>query len=410
MALFFVNNSLTANNDSSIILNKKGEVKKMYRAMKIRLLPTAEQEVLFRKSAGAARWAYNYFLSENQRVYKETGKSALEGTIRKYINNVLKKTTHRWLGEVSSNVMKQAVKDANGALLRFFKGLSNYPKYKSRHKNGFSFYVNYETLKRISGGFQGEKLGKVKTAYPLPKIKGKYSNPRISYDGRNWFLSVGYEVKPEKVELTGASIGIDLGVKELAVVSTGKVYGNINKTPRVRQLKKRLKRQQRRLSRKLEDNMLKRDIWHRPVWKRPLEECQNIRRQSRLIHSTYKKLTGIRDNYLHQTTCEIVKTKPSRIVMEDLNVRGMMKNRHLSRAISEQKLHEFKRQIKYKCERYEIEFVEANRFYPSSKTCSCCGSVNHNLKLSYRIFKCPACGLKIDRDLNAAKNLANYKI
>lgn len=382
----------------------------MFRAMKIRLLPTAEQEILFKKSAGTARWAYNYFLSENQRVYQETGKIISEGAIRKHINNVLKKTTHSWLGDVSNNVMKQAVKDANEALLRFFKGLSGYPKYKSRHRSNFSFYVNYESLKRISGGFQGEKLGKVKTAYPLPKIKGKYSNPRISYDGRNWFLSVGYEVKPEKVDLTGASIGIDLGVKELAVVSTGKVYGNINKTPRVRQLKKRLRRQQRRLSRKLEGNMLKRDILQRPVWKRPLKDCRNIERQNSLIRSTHKKLTDIRNNYLHQTTCEIVKTKPSRIVMEDLNVRGMMKNRHLSRAISEQKLYEFKRQIKYKCERYEIELVEADKFYPSSKTCSRCGSIKPDLKLSDRTFKCPSCGLKIDRDLNAAKNLANYKI
>ena len=382
----------------------------MFRAMKIRLLPTAEQEVLFRKSAGTARWAYNYFLSENKRTYEETGKGISEGAIRKHINNVLKKTTHRWLDEVSSNVMKQAVKDANIALQRFFKKVSDYPKYKSRHRSKLSFYVNYESLKRISGGFQGEKLGKVKTACPLPKIKGKYSNPRIIYDGRNWFLSVGYEVATEKVELTGESIGIDLGVKELAVVSTGKVYGNINKTQRVRQLKKRMRRQQRRLSRKLEGNILKRNALQRPVWKRPLRECRNIERQSRHLRWTHKRLTDIRNNHLHQTTSEIVKTKPSRIVMEDLNVRGMMSNRHLSQAISEQKFYEFKRQIKYKCERYGIEFVEVDRFYASSKTCSHCGHVKTDLKLSDRIFRCPTCGLEVDRDLNAAKNLANYKI
>ena len=306
--------------------------------------------------------------------------------------------------------MKQAVKDAALALRRFFEGISGYPKFKSRHRSKASFYVNYESLKRLGNGFQGERLGYVKTASPLPKIKGKYSNPRISHDGKYWYLSVGYEVKPEKVELTGESIGIDLGVKQLAVVSTGKVYANINKTRQVRQLKKRLRRQQRRLSRKLEGNIVKRDSLNRPIWRRPLRECRNIERYNTIIRLTYKKLTDIRDNYLHQVTTEIVRTKPSRIVMEDLNVRGMMKNRHLSRAIAEQKFYEFKRQIRYKCERYGIEFVEVGRFYASSKTCSHCGHIKADLRLSDRIYKCDECGFRIDRDLNAAINLANYKI
>ena len=204
----------------------------MIRALKIRLLPTPKQENLFWKSAGVARWSYNYFLSENERIYKESGKSVTEGEVRKYINNVLKKTTHQWLKEVGSNVMKQAVKDAANALKRFFAG-SGYPKFKSRHKSKISFYVNYESFKRLPNGFQGEKLGYVKTSETLPKIKGHYLNPHISFDGKYWFLSVCYEVKTLEVELTGESIGIDLGVKELAVVSTGKVYPNINKTEKI---------------------------------------------------------------------------------------------------------------------------------------------------------------------------------
>ena len=389
----------------------------MYRAMRIRLIPTDEQEILFRKSAGVARWSYNYFLSENARVYqeyKENGesgnKSISEGKVRKYINNVLKKTTHKWLSEVSSNVMKQAVKDAASALKRLFKEVSGFPKYKSRHKSKISFYVNYESLKRLPNGFQGEKLGYVKTSEPLPKVKGHYSNPHISYDGKHWYLSVGYEVKLEKVELTGESIGIDLGVKDLAIVSTGKVYKNINKTPKVKKLKKRLKREQRRVSRKIEGNVESRDSKRRPTWKRPLKECKNIQRQNQKIRLIYKKLTDIRNNHLHQVTSEIVKTKPSRIVMENLNVSGMMKNRHLSKAIAEQKFYEFKRQIKYKCEQYGIEFVEVDRFYASSKTCSHCGHIKIDLKLSDRIYKCAECGTVIDRDLNAAINLANYSI
>ena len=392
----------------------------MLRGIKIRLLPTPEQEILFRKSAGTARWAYNYFLSENQRTYQETGHGIKEGEVRKYINNVLKKTTHTWLSEVSNKVMAQGVKDANIALQRFFKGISGYPKFKSRHRSKVGFYVNYESLKRRQHGFQGERLGYVKTTEPLPKIKSHYSNPHISYDGKYWYLSVCYEVQPKKVELTGESIGIDLGVKELAVVSTGKIYGNINKTHKVRQLKRRLKRQQRKVSRRIEQNIsdyqmtevISKDetlrVVRKPVWIRPLAECKNVERQQALIRRTYKRLTNIRNNYLHQTTTAIVKTKPSRIVMEDLNVHGLMKNRHLSKAIAEQKWYEFIRQIKYKCELYGIEFKQVDRFYASSKTCSHCGYVNKELKLSDRIYRCPECGLIIDRDLNAAVNLANY--
>ena len=201
-------------------------------------------------------------------------------------------------------------------------------------------------------------------------------------------MSVGYEVQAEKVELTSANIGIDLGVKVLAVLSTGKVYGNINKIRKVRQLKKRLRREQRKASRRLEGNIANRDSFQRPIWKRPLRYCRNIVRQNEKLRLIYKRLTDIRNNYLHQTTTEIVKTKPSRIVMEDLNVRGMMKNRHLSKAIAEQKFYEFKRQIKYKCEFYGIKFVEVTKFYASSKNCSHCGHVKINLKLSDRIYKC----------------------
>lgn len=406
----------------------------MFRAVKIRLLPTPEQEKLFWRSAGTARWAYNYFLSENQRIYKEflDGKSEVksvsESKVRKYINNVLKKTTHKWLSEVSSNVMKDAVKTAAKARDDFFKGKCGYPKYKSRRKSKVSFYVNYESLKRLPNGFQGEKLGYVKAVEPLPKIRGKYKRPHISFDGKNWYLSVSYEInyKPNKnlkiEELTCETIGIDLGIKDLAILSTGKVYVNINKTLRVKNLEKRLKREQRKLARKflvntknyVEKEVIGKDgkkyITRIPILKRPLIECKNIERQNKKIRSIYKKLTDIRNNYLHQTTTEIAKTKPSRIVMEKLNIRGMMKNRHLSKSIAEQKWYEFKRQMKYKCEWRGIEFVEVDRFYASSKNCSRCGHKKADLKLSDRIYKCSECGLVIDRDLNAAINLANCKI
>lgn len=386
---------------------------------KIRLKPTTEQEILFRKSAGVSRWAYNFFLGENERIYRDyinngkIGKKSIsEGDVRKYINNVLKPTTHSWLKEVGSNVMKQGVKDASLALQRYFKGFSGKPKFKSKHKDRPSFYVNYESLSRKQGGFQGEKIGFVKTSEALPKLNKneKYSNPRITFNGKYWYLSVGYEVQENTVELTDESLGIDLGVKDLAICSNGKVYKNINKTQRVKKLEKKLKREQRKLSRKIENNIQSYKSNRNPIYKRPLKECRNVQKQNRLIRNIHRKLANIRQNYLHQTTTEIVKTKPSRIVMESLNVSEMMKNKHLSKAIQQQKFYEFKRQIEYKSKLNGIEFIQVDKFYPSSKTCSCCGNIKKDLKLSDRMYKCDVCGLVIDRDYNASINLANYEV
>ncbi len=388
---------------------------------KIRLKPTSEQEILFRKSAGVARWAYNYFLSEKERVWQEylandkTGvKTVREGEVRKYINNVLKKTTHTWLKEVGSNVMKQAVKDANTAFQAYFKGISNKPCYKSKHKSKLSFYVNYESLSRKNGGFHGEKIGFVKTSEALPKLpKGQnYSNPHISFDGKYWYLTVGYEVPEITCDLTDRSIGIDLGIKDLAICSNGKTYKNINKSHKVRRLERVLKREQRILSRMLQQKISGyRTVNDQrfPVFIKPLYECRNVQKQKKTIKLLYRRLANIRNNYLHQTTTEIVKTKPSRIVMETLNGKDMMKNRHLAKSIQKQKFYEFKRQIAYKCQKYGITFIEVPTFYPSSKTCSCCGCIRKDLKLSDRIYKCKECGLVIDRDFNASLNLATYQ-
>ena len=332
---------------------------------------------------------------------------------------MLKKTTHTWLKEVSSNVMKQGVKDANEAWneawQRYFKGLSEQPKFKSKHRSTPRFYVNYESLKKTPTGFQGEKLGMVKTAEPLPNLpKGEhYSNPRISHDGKYWYLSVGYEAESAKETLTEERIRIDVGVKELAVCSNGKRYANINKTKRVKQLEKKLRREQRSLARMLLQNVETYKIvkgYHVPVWKRPLRDCKNIQKQKKVIRLLYRKLANIRKNYIHHVTTEIVKAKPFRIVMETLNVKGMMKNRHLAKSIAKQNFYELIRQIEYKCERAGILFVEAGKWFPSSKKCSCCGHIKKNLKLSDRIYRCEVCGFVIDRDLNASINLANYKL
>ena len=395
----------------------------MYLTKKIRLLPTKEQEVLFWKSAGVARWSYNYFLSESYRVYQEwlednsKPKHISEMDVRKYINNVLKKTTHTWLKDVGSNVMKQGVKDANIALQNFFKHGKGYPKFKSKKRSKPSFYVNYESLKRTPNGFQGEKIGAVKTRESLPKIpkNQKYRNPRISFDGRFWYLSVGYRVEKRQVELTDDKIGIDVGLKDLAIVSNTdisytKKYRNINKGYRIKLIEKRLKRSQRKLSRKILNNIESYSKNRVPTYTRPLEDCKNIQKQKHIIQGLYRKLTNIRINYIHQVTTDIVKNKPSRVVLEDLNIKGMVKNKHLSKSVSESKLYEFRRQIEYKAELYGIEVVIADRWYPSSKTCSCCGNVKKDLKISDRVYRCNECGNVIDRDVNASINLARYQI
>lgn len=327
---------------------------------------------------------------------------------------VLKNTTHPWLKEVGSNVIKRAVRDWDEARNRFFKGLGKAPKYKSKATSKPSFYVNYETLRRVNGGFRGEKLGFVKTSQPLPKIpKGSYyKNPRISFDGKYWYLSFAYEVPAISVELTDLVIGVDLGLKTLATLSTGEFVENINKNRRVKQLEKQLRREQRHLARQLQANtkgvLTTENGSRKPIYERSLELCSNIQVTKRKIKLLYRKLSSIRLNHIHQTTSYLVKQLPKGIVIEDLNVKGMMKNKHLSKHIQDSMFYEFRRQLEYKCSQYGIELVVAERFYPSSKTCSYCGSIKFDLKLKDRVYKCDSCGLEKDRDLNAAENLAYY--
>ena len=391
----------------------------MLQGIKIALNLTNEQEQQMWKSVSVARWCYNYAITRDREHYSNYLKddtlprTLYEGQIRKELT-VLKNTTHPWLKEVGSNVIKQAVKDWNNARNRFFKGLCNAPKYKSKTTSKPSFYVNYETLKRVEGGFRGERLGFVKTTQPLPKIpKGThYMNPRISFDGKYWYLSFTYEVPDISIELTDAVIGVDLGIKTLATLSTGEFIENINKSHRVKQLEKQLRREQRHLARQLQANTTGYTTTakggRKPTYKRSLDSCSNIQSTKRKIKLLYRKLSSIRLNHTHHATSHIVKQLPKGVVIEDLNVRGMMKNKHLAKHIQNSMFYEFRRQLEYKCSEYGIQLVVADRFYPSSKACSCCGFIKSDLKLNDRVYRCNSCGLEIDRDLNAAENLANY--
>ena len=391
----------------------------MLRGMKIALELTDEQEQQMWKSVGVARWCYNYAITRAKEYYlnhledKSLPKTLSEGAIRKELN-ILKHTTHPWLKEVGSNVIKQAVKDWDEARNRFFKGLGKTPKYKSKVTSKPSFYVNYETLRRVNGGFRGEKLGLVKTRQPLPKIPkdSYYKNPRISFDGKYWYLSFSYEVPTISVKLTDLAIGVDLGLKTLATLSTGEFVENINKSRRVKQLEKQLRREQRHLARQLQANtkgyLTTANGGRKPIYKRSLDLCSNIQATKRKIQLLYRKLASIRLNHIHQTTSYLVKQLPKGIVIEDLNVQGLMKNKHLAKHIQNALFYEFRRQLEYKCLQCGIELVVAERFYPSSKMCSYCGCIKSDLKLKDRVYKCDSCGLKKDRDLNAAENLAYY--
>jgi putative transposase len=365
---------------------------------KIRLKPTKDQEQQLWKSAGTARWTYNWTLYRQQENHKQDGKFISDNDLRKEITQLKQTDDFKWLSDVSNNVAKQAVKDACDAYKKFFKGQANFPKFKSKRKSKVSFYNDTSKLKIKKNLVLIEKVGWVQTSEQLP-IGVKYTNPRITHDKKYWYISVGIEQEFEQKERSDEVIGIDLGIKELAVCSIGQRFKNINKTKEVRKTEKRLRRLQRSVSRKYEMNKRGESQF--------AKTCNIIKIEKKIQH-LHRRLKNIRDNHIHQATNAIVKTKPCKVVMEDLNVSGMMKNRHLSKVAANQKLYEFIRQMKYKCEKYGIEFMQVDRFYPSSKTCSCCGHIKKDLKLSDRVYKCE-CGLEIDRDLNASINLANYE-
>ena len=360
---------------------------------KVRLIVGDSEVQQLYRSANTARWAYNWTLRMQQMNYRFGGKFISDNVLRKHITKLKKRKKYAWLNDVSNNIVKQAVKDACLAYKRFFKGQSKFPRYKSKRRTPPSFYNDNVKLKAKHKTVLIEKVGWIKTAEQLP-MGCKYYNPRVKFDGKYWYLTVGIDVEQPKIELGHRTIGIDVGIKELAVTSDGVFYKNINKTTTVKKEEKRLKRLQRQASKK---------------YKKRTPKSSNLIKLENKIRRKHRRLANIRTNYIHQVSSEIVKTKPSRIVMEDLNISGMMKNRHLAKAVANQKLSEFKFMMMYKCEKYGIKFIEAGRWFPSSKTCHSCGLINKNLKLSDRMYHCE-CGNVCDRDLNASYNLRDYQV
>ena len=386
------------------------------RTFKVRLYPTKEQEKQMFFQAGCARHVYNWCLAFQKSRYEDENIPKKEKFIpakglSKHFTAYKNQEGNKWLKDCDCMVLVIAYTDACTSFKNFFKRPEvGYPKFKSRNRTTPSFAPNYQAVKINENTVRLPKIGEIKLARKgyipyeesemYPKIK--YVNPRVTYNGIYWSISVGLREVKEKPELNPTSLGIDLGIKDLAICSDGTVYKNINKTAHVRKLEKKLKRMQRQVSRKYEMNRQGKKY----------HKTNNIIKLEKQILKLQHRIADIRNNYRHTMTHQIVEKKPQRIVIEDLNVRGMMKNKHLSKAIGQQGFNEIKNQLTYKCDDYGIELVVADSFYPSSQSCSLCGYIRigkERLKLKDRTFICPECGHTMDRDLNASINLAQYQ-
>jgi len=383
----------------------------MIRTVKVMLCPNNKQKSKLLANAGVSRFIYNWALNYQQINYEIGNDFMSDNDLRKVLTSLKSTDKLKWLSNYSNNTAKQAVKDACDAYKKFFKGLSKYPKFKSKRKSKPSFYVDTSKIQFTETHVKLEKIAdstrknrakanwiRLSEHNRIP-LNCRYSNPRVTFDGLNWWISVGIEYEEISEQPVNDGIGIDIGIKDLAICSDKAVYKNINKSKKVKKLKKKKRRLQRRVSRKYLKNKKGCSYY----------KTSNIIKSEKELLKLNHRLTDIRHNYLHQVTSEIVNRKPKFIVLEDLNVKGMMKNRHLAKAVQEQCFYEFYRQIEYKCNWNNIEFLVADRFYPSSKLCSCCGNVKKDLKLSDRTYVCSECGNTIDRDYQASVNLMRYK-
>ena len=383
----------------------------MLKSYKTEINPTPDQKTKINKTIGTCRYMYNFYIAHNKELYDKGEKFLPYKKFSVWFNNefIPNNPEYLWIKEVSSKSIKRSLENANNAFSKFFNHKSNFPRFKKKGKSNVKMYFVKNDDKSI---IQCERhrikiptLGwvriKEKGYIPTTKSGLVIKSGFVSKKADRYYISVLIDI-PENVVNNNSDkgIGIDLGIKDLAVVSDGTKYKNINKSYKVKRLEKQLKRQQRSLSRKYE-NLKK-------IKKGEATQKANIRKQMLKVQRLYHRIDNIRTDYINKTILKIVKTKPSYITIEDLNVKGMMKNRHLSKAVEGQKFYEFRVKLKKKCSENSIELRVVNRFYPSSKLCNCCGFIKKDLKLSDRIYRCN-CGYVEDRDINAALNLKDAK-
>ena len=382
----------------------------MLKSYKTEINPTTEQKQKINRTIGVCRYIYNFYLAYNQEVYKTERRFVSGMDFSKWLNNefIPNNSEFHWIKDVSSKSVKQSIMNAEAAFKNFFKGKSSFPRFKKKTKSDVKMYF-VKTDARVIIQCERHRIKIPTLGWVRLKEKGYIpTNPNthiiksgsVSYKAGKYYVSVLVEEQErEKVILNNFGLGIDLGLKDFAICSDGKTYKNINKSSQIRKLKKKLRREQRRLSRKYKScKKLNKNL------KRGATR-QNIQKQKLKVQKLHQRLDNVRTDYLNKVISELVKTKPMWITIEDLNVSGMMKNRHLSKAIAQQKFFEFRIKLLAKCNLHGIELRVVDRFYPSSKICHCCGSVKSDLRLSDRTYHCDECGYTEDRDYNASLNL-----
>ena len=384
-------------------------MKKLKKRFLTEILLTPQQQNKFFRTRGTCRFVYNMFLAQNQEWYKQGKKYMPAKDFSVWLNNeyIPSNPDKVWIKDVYSKAVKQSLENAHVAYMRFFKGESKFPRFKKKGKNEPKMYFvknNKADCICERHKIKIPSLGwvQLKEKGYIPTTKNGYtvSSGTVDYVAGKFYVSALVEVPDKQPSNNNINdgIGIDLGVKDLAVVSNGSTYRNINKSSKVKKLEKKLKREQRKLSRKYETKK-----------KGGTAQSKNIQKQIEVVQKIHHTLANIRDNYIKTTVNEIVKTKPSYITIEDLNVSGMMKNKHLSKAVQQQKFYQFRQILTQKCKENDIELRVVGRWFPSSKICNCCGRIKKDLKLSDRIYKCD-CGYTEDRDYNASLNLRDATI
>ena len=374
----------------------------MLKSYKTEINPTEEQKVKINKTIGTCRYVYNFYLAHNKELHNNGEKFMSGKSFSVWLNNeyIPNNSDKAWIKEVYSKVVKKSIEDGCTAFTRFFKHQSGFPKFKKKGKSDVKMYFVKNNPKdcrcerhRINIPSLGWVKLKEKGYIPTTKDGWVIKSGTISIKANRYYVSVLVEIPDTKIaNNSNEGIGIDLGLKDFAIVSNGKIYKNKNKSVKLKKLEKQLKREQRCLSRKYEN------------LKKGASTQKNIQKQRLKVQKIHHRIYNVRTDYINKTIAEIVKTKPSYITIEDLNVSGMMKNKHLSKAVVSQKFYEFRTKLKVKCDENGIELRVVDRWYPSSKLCHCCGCIKTDLKLSDRVYKCD-CGYIEDRDFNASLNL-----
>ncbi len=382
----------------------------MLKSYKTEIFPTPKQKQIIHRTIGVCRFIYNFYLSYNKEIYEKEEKFVSGYDFSKWLNNeyLPQNPEFSWIREVSSKSVKQSIMNAQRAFKNFFSYKSGFPNWKKKSDSDVKMYFVKNGTKQIIS-CERHRIRIPTLDWVRLKEKGYIpTNPEthiiksgtVSMKAGRYYVSVLVEEpETEKPVLHDFGIGIDLGIKDFAICSDGKVYKNINKTACIRKLERSLKRQQKKLSRKYESlNKLPNNLKGEAT-------RHNIRKQKLKVQRLHYRLDCIRTDYINKVISELVKTKPAWITLENLNIKGMMKNRHLSKAITQQKFFEFRTKLTAKCKEYGIELRFADRFYPSSKICHNCGCIKSGLKLSDRIYICFECGYTADRDFNASLNL-----